>query len=63
MPVEVKAMLEEQLRWRKIRKACMSKREHLPQDQERAATESIYSKVLTHSDDVIGKVCGPENSK
>ncbi|RYR72787.1 hypothetical protein Ahy_A02g006999 [Arachis hypogaea] len=33
------------------------------EDQERAATEGIHSKVLTHPDDVIGKACGPENGK
>ncbi|RYR66222.1 hypothetical protein Ahy_A03g012198 [Arachis hypogaea] len=36
---------------------------YLPQDQERAATEGIHSKVLAHSDDAIEKVCGPENGK
>ncbi|XLT09817.1 hypothetical protein HN51_055610 [Arachis hypogaea] len=37
--------------------------EHLSEDQERAATEGIHSKVLAHPDDAIGKVCGPENGK
>ncbi|RYR16488.1 hypothetical protein Ahy_B04g073518 [Arachis hypogaea] len=36
---------------------------HLPEDQERAATEGIHSKVLAHPDVAIGKVCGPENGK
>ncbi|RYR20696.1 hypothetical protein Ahy_B03g065917 [Arachis hypogaea] len=36
---------------------------HLSEDQERAATEGIHSKVLAHPDDAIGKVCGPENGK
>ncbi|RYR08428.1 hypothetical protein Ahy_B05g076108 [Arachis hypogaea] len=30
---------------------------------KRAATEGIHSKVLTHPDDAIGKVCGSENGK
>ncbi|RYR19905.1 hypothetical protein Ahy_B03g064834 [Arachis hypogaea] len=35
--------------------------EHFLEDQERAATEGIHSKVLAHPDYAIGKVCGPEN--
>ncbi|RYR75727.1 hypothetical protein Ahy_A01g000305 [Arachis hypogaea] len=37
--------------------------EYLPEDQARAATEGIQSKVLAHPDDVIEKVCGLENGK
>ncbi|MED6107759.1 hypothetical protein PIB30_017251 [Stylosanthes scabra] len=37
--------------------------EHLPEDQERAATEGVPSKVLAHPDDAIGKIYGPENEK
>ncbi|MED6210829.1 hypothetical protein PIB30_067848 [Stylosanthes scabra] len=37
--------------------------EHLPEDQERAATEGVPSKVLAHPDDAIGKVYGPEYGK
>ncbi|RYQ92814.1 hypothetical protein Ahy_B09g099063 [Arachis hypogaea] len=36
---------------------------YLSEDQERAATEGIHSKVLAHPDDAIVKVCGPENDK
>ncbi|RYR53694.1 hypothetical protein Ahy_A06g028909 [Arachis hypogaea] len=36
---------------------------HLSEDQDRAATEDIHSKVLAHPDDAIEKVCGPKNSK
>ncbi|RYR46811.1 hypothetical protein Ahy_A07g032645 [Arachis hypogaea] len=48
-----------------IGKACMSKRKkrHLPQDQQRAATEGIHSKVLAHPNNTIKKVCGLENGK
>ncbi|RYR78687.1 hypothetical protein Ahy_A01g003536 [Arachis hypogaea] len=37
--------------------------QHVPQDQKRAATEGIHSKVLAYTDDAIGKVCGFENGK
>ncbi|RYR04456.1 hypothetical protein Ahy_B06g084179 [Arachis hypogaea] len=35
--------------------------EHLPEDQERAASEGVPSKVLAHPNDAIGKVFGAEN--
>ncbi|MED6112059.1 hypothetical protein PIB30_058211 [Stylosanthes scabra] len=34
--------------------------QHLQEDQERAATEGIPSKVLAHPNDAIGKFYGPE---
>ncbi|MED6199476.1 hypothetical protein PIB30_076268 [Stylosanthes scabra] len=37
--------------------------QHLPDDQERAATEGISSKVLAHSNDAIEKIYGSENRK
>ncbi|MED6163462.1 hypothetical protein PIB30_080169 [Stylosanthes scabra] len=37
--------------------------QHLPEDQERAATEGIPSKVLAHPNDATGKIYGPENGK
>ncbi|MED6113413.1 hypothetical protein PIB30_070559 [Stylosanthes scabra] len=37
--------------------------QHLPEDQERAATEGIPSKVLAHPNDANGKIYGPENGK
>ncbi|MED6111831.1 hypothetical protein PIB30_056005 [Stylosanthes scabra] len=37
--------------------------EHLPEDQERAATEGVPSKVLAHLDDAIEKIYGPKNGK
>ncbi|QHO02390.1 uncharacterized protein DS421_13g423370 [Arachis hypogaea] len=72
MPVEVKAMLEEQLRWKKIGKACMSKRGYCINfakerwelcQRGRITISCIHSKVLAHPDDAIGKVCSPENGK
>ncbi|XP_061362995.1 uncharacterized protein LOC133306675 isoform X2 [Gastrolobium bilobum] len=36
--------------------------EHLSQDQDRAATVGVPSKVNVYPDDAIGKVCGAEHS-
>ncbi|QHO52603.1 uncharacterized protein DS421_2g40650 [Arachis hypogaea] len=58
MPVEVKAMLEEQLKWRKN-----WERLYVETRSRAAATEGIQSKVLAHPDYAIEKVCGPENGK
>ncbi|MED6128644.1 hypothetical protein PIB30_099869, partial [Stylosanthes scabra] len=37
--------------------------QHLPENQERAATEGIPSKVLAYPNNAIEKIYGPENEK